>query len=60
MNTKEEIIKMIKNLPEDATVEDIMKELYVKAKVEKRLDRMEGRNGIPQGDYTTKTWKLLH
>ena len=32
-NLKEEIIDLIKKLPEDATIEDIMYHLYVKKKI---------------------------
>lgn len=32
-NLKEEIIELIKKLPEDATIDDIMYHLYVKKKI---------------------------
>jgi hypothetical protein len=41
---KENIIKMIKNLPDNAKTEDILEAIYVRKKIEKGLkDSEEGR-----------------
>ncbi len=41
---KENIIQMIKNLPEDINTEDIIEAIYVRNKIEKGLkDSKEGR-----------------
>jgi predicted transcriptional regulator len=41
---KDTIIEMIKNLPNDATMEDIIEAIYVRKKIEKGLkDSEEGR-----------------
>jgi len=41
---KEEAIRLIKKMPDDCTVEDILYELYLKQKVDKGLqDIQEGR-----------------
>ncbi len=41
---KENIIQMIKNLPENANTEDIIEAIYVRNKIEKGLkDSREGR-----------------
>ena len=41
---KEDIIEMIKSLPNDVTMEDIMEAIYVRKKIEKGLkDSEEGR-----------------
>ncbi|GAB3045120.1 hypothetical protein [Virgibacillus ainsalahensis] len=45
MSTKEEVIKIIKDLPNDVTLEDIIKELSVKEKIEK------GLNQLNDGEY---------
>ncbi len=37
MSTKEEVIKLIKDLPDTATLEDIMRELYVRLKMDKGI-----------------------
>ena len=41
MNTKQEIIKFIEELPNSATLEDIMEELYFRQKVDKGLEDIE-------------------
>ncbi len=40
MSAKDEVIKMIEELPNNVTLEDIIKELSVKAKIEKGLDQL--------------------
>lgn len=40
MSAKEEAIKIIEELPNNVTLEDIIKELSVKAKIEKGLDQL--------------------
>ena len=40
MSAKEEVIKIIKDLPNDVTLEDIVNELSVKVKIEKGLDQL--------------------
>lgn len=39
---KSDIVKVIQDLPEDATVEDAMERLYFLAKVERGLEQSEG------------------
>lgn len=46
-NLKEEIIDLIKHLPEDATIDDIMYHLYVRKKIMKGLEELEQGKGIP-------------
>ncbi len=41
MSTKEEVIKLIKKLPESATLDDIMEELYFQKKVDRGLKDLE-------------------
>ena len=40
-NLKEEIIDLIKKLPEDATIDDIMYHLFVKKKILAGIDEIE-------------------
>lgn len=47
MNVKEEVIKIIRELPEDVTIEDIMNKLYVRAKIEAGLKELDEGKGIP-------------
>lgn len=47
MSAKEAVIEMIKKLPDEATVDDIMDELYVRQKIEKGLSQLDAGEGIP-------------
>jgi hypothetical protein len=40
--TKSDMVRVIQDLPEDATVEDAMERLYFLAKVERGLEQSEG------------------
>ena len=45
--TKKQALQMIKSLPEKATWDDIMYELYVKQKIEKGLKAVEDGFTVP-------------
>jgi len=45
--TKEEVIKMIEQMPEEASVDDIMAELYFCQKVDSGLKELDEAKGIP-------------
>lgn len=45
---KESVINLIKNMPDNCTVEDIQYELYVKQKIEKGLHDVEQGNLITE------------
>jgi predicted transcriptional regulator len=40
-NVKERVIEAVRELPDDATVEDAMERLYVLAKIQKGLDQAD-------------------
>lgn len=40
VSTKEEVIKLIENLPNNATIEEIIEQLSVKAEIEKGLNQL--------------------
>lgn len=46
-NLKEEIIDLIKKLPEDATIDDIMYHLYVKKKILAGIKDLDQEKVIP-------------
>ena len=48
MTTKEEIIKIIRQLPDDATVEDAMEKLYLLHKVERGIGQADAGRKISQ------------
>ncbi|HEW78976.1 MAG TPA: hypothetical protein ENH34_03270 [Phycisphaerales bacterium] len=45
--TKEKVIQMIQQLPEDVTVDDIFSELYFKLQVDSGLMELDEGKGIP-------------
>jgi len=46
MTTKDAVIEMIRRLPDDATVADIMAELYFRQKVDKGLRQLDAGEGL--------------
>ena len=50
MTTKEAVIEMIRRLPDDATVADIMAELYFRQKVDVGLRQLDSAEGIEHED----------
>ena len=44
---KDEVIKMIRNMPEETSVEDIMAELYFRYQVDEGLKQLDEGRGIP-------------
>jgi predicted transcriptional regulator len=47
---KEEVIRMIQNMPQDASIEDIMAELYFRYQVDEGLKQLDEGKGIPHED----------
>ncbi len=46
MSTKDAVIEMIRRLPDDVTVPDIMAELYFREKVDEGLRQLDAGEGI--------------
>ena len=44
--TKQEILKMVKKMPEEASVDDVMEELYFRKKVDTGLEQLDQGEGI--------------
>jgi hypothetical protein len=53
---KNEIVRAIQDLPDDATVEDAMERLYFLAKVERGLEQSDGET-IPHEEIKAKFLK---
>jgi predicted transcriptional regulator len=47
MSVKEDVIKMIAELPDNATMEDILYKLYVRARIEEGMKELDEGLGIP-------------
>ena len=58
-NLKEEIIALIRKLPEDATIDDIMYHLYVKKKILTGIKEIEQGKVIPHEQVMESAKKRL-
>ena len=58
-NLKEEIIDLIKKLPDDAKIDDIMYHLYVKKKILAGIKEIEQGNIIPHEQVMENAKKRL-
>jgi len=56
---KEEVIKMIQNMPEKTSVEDIMAELYFRYQVDEGLKQLDEGRGIPHEEVEKRMAKWL-
>ena len=59
MSTKEAIIEMIKRLPDNVTVSDVMAELYFRQKVDEGLRQLDAGKGIPYRQVKKKLARWL-
>ncbi len=59
MTTKDAVIEMIKQLPNEATVSDIMAELYVRQKVDCGLEQLDAGEGVDNDDAKKRLAKWL-
>ncbi|WP_249870644.1 hypothetical protein [Oceanobacillus saliphilus] len=60
MNTKEEVLKLIEDLPENVTIDDIMKELYVKSKIDKGIQELNSGKVVSHEKVKEKLGKWLN
>lgn len=58
-NTKDAVIEMIRQLPDDATVTDIMAELYFRQQVDEGLQQLENGEGIEHEEVERRLSKWL-
>ena len=58
-NLKKDIITLIKNLPEDATIDDIMYHLYVKKKILAGIEDLDLNKGVPHDQVMENAKKRL-
>jgi predicted transcriptional regulator len=59
MSPKEAIIEMIREMPDDASVLDVMAELYVRRKIERGLAEIDEGKGVPHDDAKRRLAKWL-
>jgi len=56
---KDEVIKMIQNMPEETSVEDIMAELYFRYQVDEGLKQLDEGQGILHEEVEKRMAKWL-
>ncbi|MBD8497250.1 hypothetical protein [Paenibacillus arenosi] len=59
MSIKGEVIKLIQDLPEDVTMEDILYKLHVRARIEEGLCELNEGKGIPHNEAMEQISKWL-
>jgi len=57
--TKEEVIKIIERMPEEASISDIMAELYFCLKVDSGIRELDEGRGIPHAEVREQMGKWL-
>lgn len=57
--TKEEVIKIIERMPEEASISDIMAELYFCLKVNSGIKELDEGGGIPHAQVREQLGKWL-
>ena len=56
---KEQVLNMVKTLPNEASLEDILAEIYFKAQVDAGLKELDEGKGIPHKDVERLMSKWL-
>jgi predicted transcriptional regulator len=57
--TKQAVIEMIERLPDDASVEDIMAELYFRQKVDAGLRQLDAGEGVDHEEAKRRLGKWI-
>jgi len=58
--TKQAVLEMIERLPDDASVEDIMAELFFRQKVDEGLRQLDAGEGVEHEEAKRKLGKWLN
>ncbi len=59
VRVKEQVIDLVRSLPEEVTVDDIMRELYFKIQVDKGLKELDEGKGIPHQEVERRMSRWL-
>lgn len=59
VNVKEQVIRMIQDLPDEASIEDVMAELYFRLQVDAGLKELDEGQGIPQEEIEKRMSQWL-
>ena len=55
--TKEQVLDMVRNLPDDVTIDDILAEIFFKAQVDAGLKELDDGSGIPHEEVEKRMSK---
>lgn len=58
MTTKEKMLRVVENLPPDATVEEAMEQLLFLAKVERGLEQADSGKTVPHAEVKERMAKI--
>ena len=58
-STKEKVLKVINELPEEMTIEDAMEQLYLLAKIEKGIEQANGGEKVSHEEAKKRMQKWL-
>ena len=56
---KEQVIKMVKSMPDSITLDDVMEKLYFKMQVDKGSDELDKGKGVPHEEVEKRMAKWL-
>ncbi len=56
---KEQVLKLVEDLPDDVTLDDILAEIYFKAQVDAGLKELDEGKGIPHKEVEKRMSKWL-
>lgn len=59
MSTKEEVVRAMEDLPDDATLEDAIERLYLLYKVRRGIEQADGGEGITQEEARKRMARWL-
>jgi predicted transcriptional regulator len=60
MTTKDLVIEAVKNMPDDAVIEDAMERLLVIAKIERGIEQADSGQTIPHEEIKNRLSKWLN
>ena len=56
---KEQVLEMVKSLPEDVTLDDILAEIYFKSQVDAGLKELDEGRGLPHEEVEKRMSKWI-
>jgi len=56
---KEQVIDLVRSLPEDVTIDDVMAEIYFKAQVDEGLKQLDEGKGLDEDEVERRLSKWI-